>query len=111
MAAARTPDSVLGLFLRLYWIMVGNAVLAITALLPVANPQAPAGPLIAVYVLSVAALVAARYVDIRACGGQTVHGTPADMGHWKRYVAILLPVSLLLPGIVWALKAVTDRLG
>lgn len=111
MADAGKSDSVLGLFLRLYWIMIGNAVLAIAAVLPVANPQVPVAPLMAVYVLSVAALIAARYVDIRACGGQTVHGTPADMGHWKRYVAILLPVSLLLPGITWAFKALIDRLG
>ena len=104
-------DSVLGLFLRLYWIMIGNAALAITATLPVANPRLPTAPLLAAYALCAASLIAARYVDIRYCGGQTVDGTPADLGHWKRYVAILLPVALLLPGIAWAFNALIARIG
>jgi hypothetical protein len=49
-------------------------------------------------------MIAARYVDIRACDGQTVDGDPADLGHWKRYAMILLPVSVLLPVGVWAIK-------
>ena len=104
-------DSVLGLFLRLYWIMVGNAALAITATLPVAYPRLPAAPLLAAYALCAVSLIAARYVDIRYCGGQTVDGTPADLGDWKRYVAILLPVALLLPAIAWAFNALIARIG
>lgn len=105
MADARTGDSVLGLFLRLYWIMIGNAALAIVAALPVAHPRLPTAPLLAAYVLCDITLIAARYIDIRYCGGQTVDGTPADLGHWKRYVLILLPVSLLLLGVFRGLKA------
>ena len=54
MAGGKAPDSVLGLFLRLYWIMIGNAVLAIAAVFPVAYPQLPTAPLLAVYALGVA---------------------------------------------------------
>lgn len=111
MADTRASDSIVGLFLRIYWIMIGNAVLAVTAALPVAYPKLPTAPLLSVYVLSVGALAAARYLDIRFCGGATVDGTPADMGHWRRYLVILLPVSLLLPGIAWALGALISRIG
>lgn len=111
MANSQKSDSVLGLFLRLYWIMIGNAALAITAALPVAYPKLPLALLLAAYVLCVVSLVAARYVDIRHCGGQTVDGTPADLGHWKRYVVILLPVSLLLPVIAFAINAMIARIG
>lgn len=111
MADVRKTDSVLGLFLRLYWVMVGNAALAIFAVLPVAYPQVPTAPLIAGYVSSVFVLITVRYVDIRYCGGQTVDGTPADLGHWRRYVMILLPVALLLPVVAFAFNALITRLG
>ena len=111
MPDGRKTDSVLGLFLRLYWIMIGNAMLAITAALPVAYPRLSIAPLLAGYALSIAALIAARYVDIRYCGGQTVDGTPADLGHFRRYVTILLPISLLLPAIAWGLNALLTGIG
>lgn len=104
-------DSVLGLFLRLYWIMIGNAALAIGAVLPVAYPRLQTAALLAAYALVVATLIAARYVDIRYCGGQTVDGTPADLGHWKRYVVFLLPVALLLPVLAFAFNALIARVG
>jgi hypothetical protein len=85
--------------------MIGNAALAIGAALPVAYPRLPTAALLAAYALVVVTLIATRYIDIRYCGGQTVDGTPADLGHWKRYVMILLPVTLLLPVIVRALGA------
>ena len=91
--------------------MIGNAALAIGAALPVAYPRLPTGALLAAYALVVVTLVAARYIDIRYCGGQTVDGTPADLSHWKRYVMILLPVSLLLPAIAWACNALIARIG
>jgi hypothetical protein len=87
--------------------MFGNGLLVITAVLPVAYPHLPATPLLAAHALVVASLVAARFLDIRFCGGQTVDGSPADLGHWRRYVAILLPVSLLLPGVAWGFSALT----
>lgn len=104
-------DSVLGLFLRLYWIMIGNAALVIGAALPVAYPRLPTVPLVAAYALVVVTLIAARYIDIRSCGGQTVDGTPADMGHWRRYVMILLPVALLLPVLAFAFNSLIALIG
>lgn len=91
--------------------MIGNAALAIAATLPVAYPRLPTAPLLVAYALCVVTLIAARYIDIRYCGGQTVDGTAADLGHWKRYVLILLPVSLVLPMIAFAFKALIARIG
>jgi hypothetical protein len=68
-------------------------------------------PLVAGYALSIAALIAARYVDIRFCAGQTVDGTPADLGHFKRYVMLMVPISLLLPAIAWGLNALLAGIG
>lgn len=111
MVDTRASDSVLGLFLRIYWIMIGNAVLAVAAVLPAAYPKLPTTAWLAAYALSVVALAAARYIDIRYCDGQTVDGTPADLGHCKRYLVILLPISLLLPVVAWAVGALIARIG
>lgn len=56
MADAKATDSALGLLLQLYWMLGGNAILAIAA-----------------------------YPDL------------AGLRHWRRYVVIMLPVSVLLP--------------
>ena len=105
MADVRTSDSVLGLFLRLYWMVVGNGVLVIAAAYPLSHSQTTISQSVAACSLVAISLIAARYLDIRACGGQTVDGDPADLGHWKRYVLITIPVSLLLPVGAQALKA------
>lgn len=105
MADGRTTDSILGLFLRLYWMMFGNGVVVIAAALPLAYPQMPTAPQLAGFALGVVSLVAARFVDIRYCGGQTADGAPASLDDWKRYVRILVPSALLLLGVVWGLRA------
>ena len=104
MADAKAPDSVLGLFLRLYWMLGGNAILAIAAAYPLSHTETPVLLTLTVCCLISISMIAARYVDIRACDGQTVDGDLADFGHWKRYAMILLPVSVLLPVGVWAIK-------
>ena len=104
MAPANATDSPLGLFLRLYWMLGGNAILAIAAAYPLSHTETPVLLTLTVCCLISISMIAARYVDIRACDGQTVDGDLADFGHWKRYAMILLPVSVLLPVGVWAIK-------
>jgi len=105
MADGKSTDSVLGLFLRLYWMMLGNGVLVIAAAFPLAYPQIPVVLPLAVFGLGVISLIAARFIDIRFCGGQTSDGTPASIKDWIRYVKILVSSALLLLGIVWGLRA------
>lgn len=104
MAAGKTTDSVFGLFLRLYWMMLGNGALVIAAAFLLADPQMPARLPIAAFGFGVASLIAARYVDIRYCGGQTTDGRAADLEDWKRYVKLLVPAALLLLGVVWGVR-------
>jgi hypothetical protein len=108
MADGRTTDSVLGLFLRLYWMMLGNGVVVIAAVFPLAYQQMPTALPLAGFGCGVVSLIAARFVDIRYCGGQTVDGAPASLDDWKRYVRILVPSALLLLGVVWGARAVLD---
>jgi hypothetical protein len=108
MADDRTTDSVLGLFLRLYWIMLGNGVVVIAAFFPLAYPQIPIAFPLAGFGFGVVSLIAARFVDIRYCGGQTADGAPASLDDWKRYVRILVPSALLLLGVVWGARAVLN---
>jgi hypothetical protein len=105
MADGRTIDSVLGLFLRLYWVMLGNGVVVIAAVFPLAYPQMPTALPLAGFGFGVLSLIAARFVDIRYCGGQTADGTPASLDDWKRYVRIVVPSALLLLGVVWGARA------
>ena len=105
MADGTATDSVLGLFLRLYWMMLGNGVVVIAAMLPLAYPQLPIALQLGGFSFGVVSLAAARFVDIRYCGGQTTDGGPASFDDWKRYVRILVPSALLLLGVVWGLRA------
>ena len=82
----------------------GGAMLVIAAAYPLSHTETPVLLTLTVCCLISISMIAARFVDIRACDGQTVDGDPADLGHWKRYAMILLPVSVLLPVGVWAIK-------
>jgi hypothetical protein len=109
MSDSRATDSIFGLFLRIYWMMLGNAVLAIVVAFLVFRPEIPALLLLAVYGFAVLSLPVARFVDIRYCDGRTADGRPADLAHWSRYVRILVPSALALFGMVWGLRFFVGR--
>lgn len=104
MADGRNTDSVLGLFLRLYWMLLGNGVVAIAAASSVVYPRMPLALPVAGIVLGVVSLIAARFVDIRSCGGQTADGAPADLEDWKRYVKVLILTGSALIGLAWGAR-------
>ena len=105
MATAKAGHSFLSPFLRFSRILGGSATLAIAAAYPLSHTETPVTPIFTICCLIPMSMVAARYVDIRACDGQTVDSDLADLGHSKRYALILLPVSVLLPVGVWAMNA------
>jgi len=83
-------DSGVGaLFLRLFWMVLGNMVLGVSALL-IAQGGASFSLIDLVYWLTIPLLVAARYVDISWFKGNTAYGEPASMAHWRRYTVGLL---------------------
>ena len=81
---------------RLYWMLLGNALLMFCAYLVSQAESLLTGADLA-YWLVAGSLVAVRYVDIRHLGGTTAECKPATMGHWKNYARGLLVVSV----IVW----------
>ena len=80
-----------GCLTRLYWMFFGNAVLAMLLVWLLLNrPKFPcfqdAG-----YFLTLASLVAVRYIDIRHFKGETGEsGTPATMADWRKYALFLV---------------------
>ena len=76
-------------FLRLFWMFLGNMVLGASALL-IMQAGAYLSLIDILYWLTVPLLVAARYVDISWFKGSTAYGEPATMTHWRRYTVGLL---------------------
>ena len=91
MACAKAADSVLGLFLRLSWMLGGNAILAIAATYPFFHTETPVSLSLTVCRLISIGIIAARYIDVPNCGGQTVDCDSAGLGRWKRPVMIIPP--------------------
>ena len=86
-------DPPAGCFFRLFWMLVGNAILAICALFIAQNYSGFLTAADAVYWITVGCLLAARYVDIRYLYGLTAEGGPASMAHWRRYAMLVLVAS------------------
>jgi hypothetical protein len=83
-----------GAVARFYWMLGGNAVLALLAL-GIAQPG-PERTLIADVAFWVVAtsLVLVRYLDIKLLGGAAASGEAASFGDWRRYSTWLLLVAL-----------------
>lgn len=84
------------LFLRLFWMGIGVGGLATIAMVLWSKGGDASIWWSISYWLFVGMIVVTRYVDIRYHEGQTVDLEPADLGHWKRHTAGLVPVSLVL---------------
>ena len=104
--SANEYSSGAGCLTRIYWMFAGNALLAMFLIWLVLNrPKIPslqdAG-----YFLTLASLVAVRYIDIRHFKGETgAGGIPSTLADWRKYsrllvtgcVAAWLAVRVLLP--------------
>lgn len=89
------PTSGLGLIVRLYWLMLGNAALFFLAvLIAEKNPPFPFMFDI-IYFATVASMILARYLDVRVLGGTNGEGKLATIQDFRGYAAMLLGVSLL----------------
>ena len=85
---------------------MGNALVMFCAYLVVKGKGVLTGADVA-YWLTVASLVAVRYVDICYHGGTTAQCKPATTGHWRRYAVGIFILSLL----VWLGAHGLGRLG
>lgn len=93
-----------GCLLRLFWMAFGNLALLILAIL--ISERGKFSALDVGYWAVVAALIAARHVDIARFEGQTSHGEPATMQHFRGYVVRVLVVAAAL----WASAHLVPRL-
>jgi hypothetical protein len=91
---------------RLFWMVVGNAVLAFSAVFILENKSGFFHAADVVFWCAAGVLIVVRYLDIRFCNGLTAVGTPASMRHWVRYVVVLLVVST----VVWILAHAANYL-
>lgn len=81
----------LAALLRVYWMAVGNLALFFCAMFAARRP-APS-VLDGLFVAVAITLIIARYIDIARFRGQTADGEPANLGHWRKYALILVPVA------------------
>ncbi len=85
-----------GCLLRLFWMLVGNAIL-LFCILGIAQHRSSMLSIADVFYWAiVSSLLAARYIDIRHLGGTTADGDPATLAHWRRYAMVLGVVSMML---------------
>jgi hypothetical protein len=91
--------SILGLLLRIFWMLLGNAILLFSAVFVFQGKDWMFHTADAVFWSTAAALVLARYLEIKFYNGLTNTGEPASMSHWRKYAAMLLICS----AVVWTL--------
>ena len=84
-----------GCLLRLYWMMIGNVLVLVSA-----GMMAKTGNLLlygSIYVIIVATIIIARYLDIRYFAGQKADVSgPATMGDWKKYTVAVTVFYLII---------------
>jgi hypothetical protein len=97
----------LGALARLYWMLVGNAILALIALLIVEQGRDRTGGTDAAFWAAVASIVLVRYLDIALLDGATASGQPASLTDWGRYTAWLLPLAF----VIWSGAHAVARIG
>lgn len=84
-----------GCLLRAYWMLLGNALVALFAY-RIMEMGGAITVMDIFYWLGAASLVIVRYVDIRFLGGRTGEGEPATMKHWRGYSSRVLAVCVIL---------------
>ena len=99
-------DSIFSLFVRVFWALVGNAVLFFAAISIFLHKGGMFHTADAVFWGTVVALVLARYLDIKLYSGLTVTGLPASMTHWRKYTVILLICS----AAIWIFSHIINHL-
>jgi len=82
--------------LRTLWLMLGNVGLAMLAILIILNRLPLFSACDLLFWGLVGLLIIIRYIDIAYFHGADSYGDPANMRHWRRYLALLLVISLAI---------------
>jgi hypothetical protein len=78
-----------GGFARLYWMMLGNVAVLMTALAIARMPTWTIGWRDVLYALFVVGLVAVRWFDVTKLEGRTADGAPATLSDWRRFSMVV----------------------
>ena len=97
---AEKYDSILSLIVRVFWMLFGNIILIASVVLIFQRRDWMFHTADVVFWGTVAALVLARYLDIKLYNGLTATGKPATMSHWRMYAATLLVCSIVVWGLL-----------
>jgi hypothetical protein len=100
-ATEPAPIGCFGLVVRMIWLLAGNAVLFMLAVL--IFQKRAFSFLDAGFWAIVAALVLLRYMDITRLKGLTSDSKPATLKHWRMYVIRLLVASAAMWGLAHAI--------
>jgi hypothetical protein len=84
-----------GCLLRTYWMMVGNALVALAAIFIAEDKGVSFTSKDILYWLAVGSVITGRYLDIRFMNGQTADGKPATMKDCERYTTVYGGVAVL----------------
>lgn len=100
-----STTSLSALAIRLYWLIFGNIVLALMAMLILLEQQSTFSLADAGYAAGVLLLIGARHLDVARFNGLTAEGEPATMAHFRRYTALLLAVAAVMWGAAHGISA------
>jgi hypothetical protein len=85
--ATSKQDSIAGLLARIFWMLIGNMVLAISMISILQHKGNMFHAADLVFWITIVALILVRYLDIKLWGGMTAVGGPATIANWNRYAA------------------------
>jgi len=87
------PPPHLGILLRMVWMLVGPAAIYVALALVAVRGDAFPSTLDLIVWGSVTLVLAARWIDIVRCRGQTAQGEPATLAHWRRFAALAVLIA------------------
>jgi hypothetical protein len=99
-------DSILSLLLRFFWMLLGDVILLISAIFIFQGKDWKFHTADVFFLGITAALILARYLDIKFYNGLTASGEPASMANFRKYAGVLL----LFSAAIWILAHILNYL-
>ena len=99
-------DSIFSLFVRVFWILLGNAILFLAAIFIFRHKGETFHTADIIFWGTAVTLIFVRYLDIKFYNGLTATGQPASMVHWRKYAILLLICSTL----IWVLAHIINHI-
>lgn len=82
-----------GVLTRLYWMLIGPALMLVAAGLIAKHPTWSLGWKDFMFWAAIASLIAVRWLDVRRFGGLTADGEPATLRHLRRHALLILGIG------------------